>query len=65
MNSKIEIPFSVTDGISHWFAVRKGHRKARNIKAIKRRFLKKYGKSTEGFFDHICCNTRSWKWPAV
>lgn len=61
MENNIEIPFSVIDGISYWFAIRKGHRKARNIKAVRRRFMEKYGKRAEWLFDHICCDPYYWK----
>ena len=57
----VEVPTNVTDGISRWFSERKGHKKARNIKSIKRRFIKKYGKDAGCFFDHVCCDINIWK----
>lgn len=62
MNDYVEIPCSVTDGISYYFCERKGHRKARRIKAIKRRFIKRYGKCTEWFFNLTCMDITAWKW---
>lgn len=60
---EIIIPMSVGDGLSYWFSVRKGHRKSRNIKALKSRFLKKYGKEATGYFYAVCLNPTAWKWP--
>lgn len=56
MTNYIEIPFFVTDSIRYWFSSRKCHRKSRHIKAVKRRFIKKYGKDAETFFDKVCTN---------
>ena len=58
----IEVPMLVIDEISYWFSKHKCHRKARNIKSVKRKFLRKYGKNTEDFFDHVCCDINVWRW---
>lgn len=60
---QIEIPWSVSESLSSWFYSRKGHRKARYIKPIKRRFMKKYGKETGAYFDMVCLNPWTRVWP--
>ena len=50
----IEIPSCIGDALQYYFHSKKGHRKARRIKSIKRRFLKKYGIYAEGYFEYVC-----------